>query len=81
MSKTFVLRFPIVCSSFTEPKVTKILVYPGSLISRNSELIEIESSKGVIILQSEFSGIVSEIFVKSDDLIVEGQGLLSISKD
>ncbi len=81
MSKTFVLRFPTLCTSFSNPKVAKILVHPGSLVNRNSELIEIESSKGVIILQSEFSGIVSSILVKPEQSVIQGDSLIVISKD
>ena len=81
MSKTFVLRFPTVCTSFTNPQVTKILVIPGSRITRNSDLIEVESEKGIITIQSEFSGMVCEILTTTNQFVVEGDALLVISKD
>ena len=81
MSKTFVLRFPTVCTSFTNPQVTKILVIPGSRITRNSDLIEVESEKGIITIQSEFSGMVCEILTTTNQFVVEGDSLLVISKD
>ena len=81
MSKTFVLRFPTVSTSFINPQVTKILVFPGSRITRNSDLIEVESEKGIMTIQSEFSGMVCEILTTENQFVVEGDGLLVISKD
>jgi pyruvate/2-oxoglutarate dehydrogenase complex dihydrolipoamide acyltransferase (E2) component len=81
MSRKFFLRFPAVSSSFTNPKVSKIHVFPGESVKRNTELIEIESEKGIIVLQSNFSGIVSEVVVKKEQFVGENDLLLIITKD
>jgi biotin carboxyl carrier protein len=81
MSRIFILRFPIVCSSFTNPKVSKIHVRPGELVSRNSDLIEIESEKGIFTLQAEISGVVSSISVTEEQNIYFDDQLLVILKD
>ena len=81
MSKKFVLRFPTISSSFTNPKISKIHVFVGESVKRNSDLIEIESEKGIIVLQSEFSGIVNEVLVKEEQFVGENDLLLIIMKD
>lgn len=79
--KPFILRFPQVCSSFTNPKVSKIYVSPGCIVERNSDLIEIESEKGIFLIQSEFSGVVTDILVREYDSIKENDELLKIIRD
>ncbi|MGC9148894.1 MAG: lipoyl domain-containing protein [Sulfolobales archaeon] len=59
-------------------KIIDLKVNIGDKVSVGDPLVEIEIEKAVIVLESEYSGVVKEIYVKKGDLVGPGDKILLI---
>ncbi len=59
-------------------KIIDIKVGVGDKVSVGDPLVEIEIEKAVIVLESEYNGVVKEIYVKKGDIVGPGHKLLLI---
>ena len=64
-----------------EATVTKILVKVGDSVKKGDPLLEVETDKTVLPIESFAKGFITEIFVKEFDKVDAGTALLAIGDE
>ena len=64
-----------------EAEVIEICVTPGDSVALEQTLIVIETEKAAVDLPAEYSGRITSVLVKLDDLIAEGDAIVEMEVD
>ena len=75
------IRVPHLAEGVESGTVVAVLVKEGEKVSKNQNLLELETNKAVANIPSETDGVVLEIFVKEGAQVNVGQVLISISEN
>jgi pyruvate/2-oxoglutarate dehydrogenase complex dihydrolipoamide acyltransferase (E2) component len=67
--------------STVEVDVTEVLITPGDRVAVGTPLIQIESEKANLVIESEHAGTVSEVLVEVDEVYNVGDVFCRISPD
>ncbi|HEB81955.1 MAG TPA: biotin/lipoyl-binding protein, partial [Gammaproteobacteria bacterium] len=77
MSKIVDVKVPDI-GDFSDVDIIEVLVNPGDVIAEEDPLITLESDKASIEIPSPSSGTVSEVLVKVNDKVNEGDVILRL---
>ena len=72
---------PKVGMGITEVGITDWMVSIGDTVKKGDPIVEIESEKAVIVLESDVSGSVKEILYQNEDLVDVGSVICKIEED
>jgi pyruvate/2-oxoglutarate dehydrogenase complex dihydrolipoamide acyltransferase (E2) component len=67
--------------STVEVDVTEVLITPGDRVAVGTPLIQIESEKANLVIESEHAGTVSEVLVEVDEVYNVGDVFCRINPD
>ena len=73
------IRLPQVAEGADSGTVVTLLVAPGDAITKDQDLLEVETDKAVVSIPSPAAGTVRQIHVKEGDTVKVGQVLLSLA--
>jgi len=72
---------PKVGMGITEVDILAWKVSPGDTVHEGDPLVEIESDKTVIVLESDMSGVVRELLYLEEDIVEVGNVICRIEED
>lgn len=74
-------RFPDVGEGIAEGEIVRWLANPGDRIQEDQELVEVETDKAVITLNSPFTGRIDKLHAKEGEIIRVGALLTTVQDD
>src|SRR3989338_1114203 len=77
MSRTFVL--PDLGEGLIEAEIRAVLVHEGDVVKEDSPLLEVETDKAQVEIQSPFAGRVEKIHVHPGQTVKVGEPLVSFA--
>lgn len=72
------LYMPNIAENVYEAQVTNIYIAPGSLVERGDRVIEIQTEKAALDVESPFTGVVVSVKVNTGDAVAGGSEILCV---
>src|SRR5688572_1388337 len=74
-------KFPDVGEGIAEGEIVRWLVKEGDLVKEDQDLVEVETDKAVITLNSPFSGRIEKLFGREGEIIKVGALLTTVQDE
>jgi pyruvate/2-oxoglutarate dehydrogenase complex dihydrolipoamide acyltransferase (E2) component len=75
------IRIPKMGTSTVEVDVTRVLVEPGQRVTAGDALVELETEKVSVPLETEWSGTIAEVFVDAGRTYTVGDLVCRLEED
>jgi len=59
-------------------RVISVLKKPGDRVSMGEPVVEVEIEKAVLVIESPYDGVVSDVLVSQDSLVEPGSALMRV---